>query len=112
MSDQQTPPEAPPADPQNDPNEKINPLIETELEAAIIRCGRMGQGDANAQEVKDWAQAAMQFAQALIICNPKLVAPDGIPIDAVHPPRALAKVNPDALTGQVVSGGSSKPAAK
>lgn len=38
------------------------------------------------REAKDWAAAVLSLSQSLVILDPKLVAPQGVPIDALHPP--------------------------
>lgn len=39
-----------------------------------------------AEDKKDFAAAALQLSQAAVILDPNLVAPSGVPADALHPP--------------------------
>lgn len=45
--------------------------------------GAMAQG---AQDANDFGRAALSFAQAAVILDPNLVAPGGVPPNALHPP--------------------------
>lgn len=44
------------------------------------------QASKDPREAKEWAQAVLALSQSLVIVDPKLVAPQGVPIDALHPP--------------------------
>lgn len=44
------------------------------------------QAASDPREAKEWAAAVLSLSQSLVILDPALVAPQGVPIDALHPP--------------------------
>lgn len=61
-----------------------------ETEASIRRSLQVANAGVQAsndpREAKEWAAAVLALSQSLVILDPKLVAPQGVPIDAIHPP--------------------------
>lgn len=107
MADQQQPMQ-PPEPPVSASADQINPEIEEALENAILRMAQKGAGSSDGRDAKDYAEAAVKFAQALILTNPELVAPAGIPMDAANPNGMLPfmPVDQGAGSARSVSGRS------
>lgn len=130
LAEQQAPPEAaaPPVPPEEVDGE-IKPEIEEALENAVLQMARKAAGATQAQDAKDYSESALKLAQALIITNPELVAPQGVapdklgqggvPLDAANPSgmNPLMPVDKSAGSARSISGREgptvpAKPAAK
>lgn len=98
MSDQQQQPAPPPA-----PAAPAAPG-RAEVEAALLRAIEMAatksMGATDARETQEYAAAALALSQAVVILDPALVAPQGVP------PQVLAASTPQQ---QPSSGGGQKP---
>jgi hypothetical protein len=69
-------------------SETIDARISLEKEL-LNAASKAAKGILTAQdprEAKEWAQTALALSQSIVILDPDLVAPDGVPIDAIHPP--------------------------
>lgn len=53
---------------------------------AVDNAARTAGSVTAAQDAQDWSRAALQLAQAAVILDPNLVAPQGVPPNAIHPP--------------------------
>lgn len=101
MSDQTAPPEAaapeaPGMPPEIQQIHHISAETQKALEQAIVRCaGVAGAAEAPA-EMDQAASAALKLAQALVILDPALVAPQGIPAIAMFPPKPRIPFDPAA----------------
>lgn len=92
MSDQTAPPEqlAPAPAPQGKtPAEidTIDPKLEEALANAIEKCAAVAAAAGTPQEMSQAADAALKLAQTMVILDPQLVAPQGIPAIAMYPPK-------------------------
>lgn len=61
--------------------------VEQTLYRAIKRSAEDAAAAQDPREVRELAQAALAFSQAAVILDPSLVAPQGVPADALHPPQ-------------------------
>lgn len=61
-----------------------------QLETKLLRAANIAaDGVSTAQdprEAREWAQTALALSQSIVILDPDLVAPQGVPVDALHPP--------------------------
>lgn len=62
----------------------------TALETKLLRAAEIAaDGVATAEdprEAREWAQTALALSQSIVILDPDLVSPQGVPVDALHPP--------------------------
>jgi hypothetical protein len=58
----------------------------TQLLNAVMAAADAAAMAPGAEDKKDFATAALQMSQAAVILDPNLVAPSGVPADALHPP--------------------------
>jgi hypothetical protein len=87
MADQQAPA-------QEDVGPESRQVVQHAFLDAANMCATKASGDNNAAEAKDWAAAALQFAQAIVMLDPQRLAggdtPQGrkssLPEPAVTPP--------------------------
>lgn len=54
---------------------------------AANAAARDGAGSSDPEERSKLAQAALAFTQAYVALDPTVVAPQGVPPDALHPPQ-------------------------
>jgi hypothetical protein len=69
-----------------------HPSPETErrcFDAVKINAQRAAAGEIDSRDADAFAAAALKLAQAAVILDPTLVAPQGVPPIALHPPIAL-----------------------
>jgi hypothetical protein len=57
-------------------------------------------GSDDPREAQEFAHAALELAQAAVILDPKLVAPQGVPADALHPPTPYIQKDKTAPTAR------------
>lgn len=74
------------------PPEPLVPAPErAEVLQALLRacrdCAVLASGAPDSREVSEAGRAALAFAQAAVILDPELVAPQGVPADALFPPK-------------------------
>jgi hypothetical protein len=100
MSDQNAPIQ-PPAD-------GLPDQVAPELEAAVLDALKVNTqkcaGAADARDAADYARAVLALSQAAVILDPKLVAPQGVPADALNPPKPLIPMDKNAPSGRKVVG--------
>ena len=83
-------PGEPPVAADGSPGPMVAPPSMEQTEADVKRSLQVAnaglQPSSDPREAKEWAAAVLSLAQALVIMDPQLVAPQGVPIDAIHPP--------------------------
>lgn len=61
-----------------------------ELEGKLLRAANIAaDGVSTAEdprEAREWAQTMLALSQSIVILDPDLVSPQGVPVDALHPP--------------------------
>lgn len=66
------------------------PVDREDVEEALLRAiqvaAEMAATADDARDMAECSRAALEFAQAVVILDPALVAPQGVPPDALHPP--------------------------
>jgi hypothetical protein len=103
MSDQQQVPEQPgEIQVQQQPQMPDHPDPATEqalfdaIKVNVSKC----VGSDDPREAQEFAHAALELAQAAVILDPKLVAPQGVPADALHPPTPYIQKDKTAPTAR------------
>lgn len=66
--------------------EQIDPAVKEALMNAIRLCAASAAAADAPADKREAGNAALSFAQALVIIDPQLVAPQGVPPNALHPP--------------------------
>jgi hypothetical protein len=86
-----------------------DPQLEAALFDAIRVTASKCAGSDDPREVEEFARAALALAQAAVILDPKLVAPQGVPADALHPPVPYIQKDKQAPTARTAGQGDAKP---
>lgn len=83
---------------------EVSTLDETlgSLLYAANAAARDAAGAQNAGERRELAQAALSLAQAYVALDPTVVAPQGVPPTALHPPQAPASAGPKKTTKRIL----------
>lgn len=109
MSDQTAPPGAAPAPaptqlPGMDAIDALDPNLKEAIAQAIQSCAESAAGAPTPAEQNQAADAALKLAQALVILDPQLVAPQGIPAMAMYPPKPEIQFDKSAPSAPRVGG--------
>lgn len=68
------------------PQRELPQAVEEALYKAIERAAQDSATAKDPREVSELGRGALAFAQALVILDPSVVSPQGVPPDALHPP--------------------------
>lgn len=98
-----TEPQQPPIVPTK---EQLDPeALELQMRWATYQAAVRMAAATDPREIQECASAILQTAQATVILDPALVAPQGVPPDALSPPRPRIPMDKSAPSGKHAAGG-------
>lgn len=104
----QVPQEATPAPPPVMPIEveQIDPKTRDAINGFIQKACKQGTATDVPTEIREAASAVLALSQALVILDPTLVAPQGVPPNALHPPLPHIQVQHETPPPPAAAGSS------
>lgn len=74
--------------------EQIDPATRAAINRAIQKACKIGTSTDVPSEAREAGNAVLSLSQALVILDPALVAPQGVPANALHPPIPHIQLQP------------------